>query len=98
MPGKTMRALLLRRHGGLNARLLTVSFPKIIFSCGGPEERVFSIKWTSINGIIVLLCADLTERGHLRQYAHCGQSRLPESYDLISTCPPDTLEQSLAHV
>jgi hypothetical protein len=32
------------------------------------------------------------ERGHWRQYAHCGQSRLSESYDLTSICPLDTLE------
>jgi hypothetical protein len=36
------------------------------------------------------------ERGHWRQYARCGQSRLSESYDLISICPLDTLEMSLA--
>src|ERR1700738_1126491 len=36
------------------------------------------------------------ERGHWQQYAHCGQSGLSESHDLIFTCPLDTLEMSLA--
>jgi hypothetical protein len=37
-------------------------------------------------------------RGYWRQYALRGQSRLSESYDLITTYPLDTRDISTAHV
>jgi hypothetical protein len=58
--------------------------------------NTFSIRWTSINGIAVLLYADLAHARTLATVCTSRQSRLSESHDLVSTCPLDTRDMCLA--